>query len=112
MIDWISVRDRLPEHEQIVLIHEPNNNVFGYGNVRVRMHVAQFIRGRVPGPGETIRHADQWGNNQVPYIWEGDGPCSWNGQEVTHWAEIDPPSEFPANERNPNLNALGERIHA
>ena len=93
MIHWCSVEDLLPEDKEVVLIYEPNTNVFFSPQVRSRMHVAQFTRGRVPEPGETIYWADQHSNNTVPYRWNGDGPCDWNGQEVTHWARLESPED-------------------
>jgi hypothetical protein len=91
MIQWIPVTDRLPADLQIVLIHTNRTNVFGYGDKPKNLHVAQFVRGKVPKKGDAIRWCDQHGNNERPYAWSGDGPCEYYGQEVTHWAELKPP---------------------
>lgn len=93
MIKWISVKKKLPKNKQEVLIYTNEKNVISYGKLQ-RTHVANFVRGRT---AEEVKRSgyseacDQSGNNLVPYFWEGDGPCSWFGQEVTHWAELNKP---------------------
>lgn len=36
---------------------------------------------------------DVFGNNLVPYNWEGDGCMIWKGQDVTYWAQTSAPPE-------------------
>ena len=77
---WIPTHERLPGAGSVVLVHTSG-----------AMHVATFVPGR-ENPGDCVRFADKFGNNKVPYRWRGDGPCSWFGQEVSHWCEIEAPS--------------------
>ena len=44
---------------------------------------------------DSIKAADQEGNNLVPYIWRArSGPMEWFGQYVTHWMSLpEPPKE-------------------
>ena len=38
---------------------------------------------------DSIKAADQEGNNLVPYIWRArSGPMEWFGQYVTHWMPL------------------------
>lgn len=75
---WISTNERLPENYQLVLIYEPSDRVHLHKGVPSRYHAAQFVIVEDPIPGNFKR-----------YRWLGDGRCSWNGQDVTFWAEIE-----------------------
>lgn len=93
-MDWINVVDELPNDGEVVLIYTNETNVFGYGGRLMREHVATFRKGRALQEVEASGHiefADEWGNNLKPFRWQGDGPCDWFGQQVTHWARISPP---------------------
>ena len=113
MSQWISVKDRLPEEGEYVLIlmgsqievariekgisqeerekmrsgELPDKEEFGYIPGR-----EPFIRKR----SDAIRGCDQWGNNSVPYKWYAQsGPMEWWGQYVSHWMQL---PELPASE--------------
>jgi len=91
---WIDVRHELPNDDETVLIFTNETNVFGPNRRLMREHVATFRRGRTATEVAATRRqefADEYGNNLRPFRWVGDGPCSWFGQEVTHWARIIPP---------------------
>ena len=95
-MEWIDVQDALPENGDAVLIYTNETNVFGPDGRLMREHVATFYKGRSADEVEAIgqqEFADECGNNRVPFRWKGDGPCSWFGQEVTHWARIVPPND-------------------
>lgn len=64
-----------------MLVYTNETNVFGRNGELMRAHVATFSQ------------CDQGGNNLLPFRWQGDGPCSWFGQQVTHWARIIPPHQ-------------------
>lgn len=98
---WVSVLDALPEHRQAVLIrYAPDNwlrphTVAGGSKHDIwRWQAAIFLKGKTAeevaasGWGS---HADQQGNNKLPYTWEEFGPGSIFGQDVTHWAAISDP---------------------
>lgn len=70
---------------------------------------SRMERGEIPDPTHTgwslstgnievkrsmsIRRADEWGNNKVPYFWVApEGPMQWNGQDVSHWMPL---PEYP-----------------
>lgn len=88
---WISVDDLLPEDGDIVLIKTNCTNVRGARNQLRQHHVATFYKGRTAAEVARTgiqRFADEGCNNLRPYRWSGDGPCSWFGQDVTHWMPI------------------------
>ena len=109
MSQWISVKDRLPEEGEYVLI------LMG-GQIevaRIEKGISEEERkkmksgeipdeeefGYIPGQpvftvkrSDSIKACDQWGNNQVPYIWYAQsGPMEWWGQYVSHWMKLPPP---------------------
>lgn len=89
--EWISVKERLPNNKETVLIKTNKTNVFGYNNELKQYHVATFVRGKTKDEVEKTKcfcAHDEEGNNLRPYNWEGDGPCNWFGQEITHWKYI------------------------
>lgn len=106
MSQWISIKDRLPEENEYVLIligskievariekgiskeerrkmksgEIPDEEEFGYIPGRPVFTVKR---------SDSIKGCDQWGNNQVPYIWYArSGPMQWWGQDVTHWMPL------------------------
>ena len=94
-MEWFDVHDVLPQDGEAVLIYTNETHVFGHGGRLMREHVTTFCQGRAAAEGEASRRqefADECGNNRRPFRWKGDGPCSWFGQEVTHWARIVTPN--------------------
>lgn len=104
--EWISVSDKLPEEKEYVLI--AMHDVIEVA--RIEKGISQEERrkmksGEIPDaeefgyePGkppfvvkrsDSIKAADQEGNNLVPYIWRArSGPMEWFGQYVTHWMPL------------------------
>ena len=107
--EWISVSDKLPEEKEYVLI--AMHDVIEVA--RIEKGISQEERrkmksGEIPDakefgyePGkppfvvkrsDSIKAADQEGNNLVPYIWRArSGPMEWFGQYVTHWMPLPKP---------------------
>lgn len=106
MSQWISVKDRLPEEDEYVLIlmgsqievariekgiseeerkkmksgELPDKEEFGYIPSRPVFTLKR---------SDLIKPADQWGNNLVPYKWYAkSGPMQWFGQCVSHWMPL------------------------
>lgn len=98
-MEWIDVHEALPEDGDVVLIYTNKTNVHGRGGRLMREHVATFCKGRTHAEVEASgrqEFADECGNNRRPFRWDGNGPCAWWGQDVTHWAWIVPPNaELP-----------------
>lgn len=117
--EWISVSDKLPEEKEYVLI--AMHDVIEVA--RIEKGISQEERrkmksGEIPDaeefgyePGkppfvvkrsDSIKAADQEGNNLVPYIWRArSGPMEWFGQYVTHWMPLPkPPKGELRNETN------------
>ena len=103
MSKWISIKDRLPEHGQHVLVWEDRFNVFPFprgsggddGEGRVRMGDAVFWSGQVGWDEMTAERQKLW-KNADDYRsmngwdeWSGQGPCSFG--DVTHWMPLPPP---------------------
>jgi len=94
-MQWISVKNRLPENKQKVLIYYPNDRYFFNGKSDC-ISAAWFIKGKTREEADKLGSysaEDQFGNNLVPYYWEGDGPMAWFGQDVTHWMPIESPED-------------------
>lgn len=74
---WISVKDRLPDDNQSVLIWSGRHDI------------ARFKRATYDGPVITKENGDP----DVPTVgfwWKNRSPIS--GRDITHWAELpDPP---------------------
>lgn len=79
-MNWISVKDKLPELKQrvIVFLDAETAVLAEVGGKRVLVEAVNFV-------------ADaNGGNNQKPYAWE-EGPMKHFGQNVTHWMPIPEP---------------------
>lgn len=108
-MEWISVKDRLPNENEYVLILTGSQIEVA----RIEIGISQEERkkmksgelpdseefGYIPCRGvftvkrsESIKPADEWGNNTVPYKWYArSGPMQWWGQCVTHWMPLPAP---------------------
>ena len=86
-LDWHLSEDRLPQEGRYVLGHYCGGNwIYRDDPDGVNYVVVRLFRGRVPGPGDTIRGQDQHGNNLRPYRWEPFGAGSFFGQDIDRWA--------------------------
>lgn len=98
-MEWISVKDNLPEHGQHVLVWDERNNVYPFprdhpgddGEGRVKMGDAVFWCGDTMW----LDRAPYHNNSKEQYLscpgskwdqWEGQGPCDFD--EVTHWMAL------------------------
>ena len=106
--EWISVKDRLPEENEYVMIWCGECQI-----ARIEKGISEeqrkaMKRGELDDPFETgwnsqsgyftlkrsqlYKACDEQGNNRVPYCWYANGgPMKWFGQEVTHWAYLPMP---------------------
>ena len=106
--EWISVKDRLPEENEYVMIWCGECQI-----ARIEKGISEeqrnaMKRGELDDPYETgwtlssgyftlkrsqsYKACDEQGNNRVPYCWYANGgPMKWFGQEVTHWAYLPQP---------------------
>lgn len=106
MSQWISVKDKLPEENEYVLILMGSEIEVA----RIEKGISEEERakmksgelpdkeefGYIPGRpvfaikrSDSIKGCDQWGNNTVPYKWYArSGPMQWWGQNVTHWMPL------------------------
>lgn len=117
-MDWISTRDRLPEEGKYVLArHNRGTWHDSTDQENVNCVVVKLIKGisietrvkmingelpdydlysylssvKITSRRSNIYSSeDEHGNNKVPYNWKQFGPDSFFGQEITHWAVIDP----------------------
>lgn len=69
-MNWVKTSDRLPTLGQDTLIYTDG-----------RMYVSTFSECQV------------YGNDTVPYRWEGPGPFRFFGWEIKYWAQVRPPEE-------------------
>lgn len=100
---WISVKDRLPDHGDAVLVRRIGDNWYcdhtladGSKEKIWRWQACRFERGRTADEVAKSRYftwPDQEGNNLVPYGWSEFGPGKLFGQDVSHWAHISNPIE-------------------
>ena len=106
--EWISVKDRLPEENEYVMIWCGECQI-----ARIEKGISEeqrnaMKRGELDDPCETgwtlssgyvtlkrsqsYKACDEQGNKRVPYCWYANGgPMKWFGQEVTHWAYLPQP---------------------
>lgn len=72
-MEWISVKECLPNYGDVVLIFEDSHWNQG-------VEVAKFIKDEV------------FENNKTKYSWVApQGPMSWFGQYVSHWMPLPNP---------------------
>ncbi len=109
--EWISVKDRLPEENEYVMIWCGECQIAKIEKGISEEQRKAMKRGELDDPFETgwtlsrgyftlkrsqsYKACDEQGNNRVPYCWYANGgPMKWFGQEVTHWAYLPmPPKE-------------------
>ena len=106
MSQWISVKNKLPEEGEYVLILMGSEIEIA----RIEKGISQEERekmksgelpdteefGYIPGRepffvrrSDAIKGCDQWGNNSVPYKWYARSrPMEWWGQRVSHWMPL------------------------
>ena len=106
--EWISVKDRLPEDGETVLIWSGGCHVATIEKGITEEERRKMKSGEMPDPEETgwtlstgyfttkrsgtYTRADVFGNNKVPYCWNGvNSPMNWFGQDVTHWMPLPQP---------------------
>ena len=96
-MEWISVKDRLPEKDQWVLCLRTGDNWIVDGKP-FKYVIVSFVTGlsltdRAMLPCEDVRkrtysRGDEHENNKVPYCWESFGPGYEFGQCVSHWQPL------------------------
>ncbi len=109
--DWINVKDRLPEHNQAVLVCRTEDNWYsdhfqedGTLNKKWRWQACKFIKGRNKEEVEKSNYICseyQYGNNLFPYSWDTFGPVKLFSQEVSYWIPIVSP--YDNNDENHSL---------
>lgn len=109
--EWISVEDRLPDEDEIVLVWDGKLAI-----ARIRKGITEEQRekmrnGELPNNkefcwsrtdgyhqierSEIINQCDVWGNNLVPYCWEVYGGLSiMFGQDVYYWMPLPTPPKM------------------
>lgn len=93
---WVSVKDRLPEDGQRVLIRHTRGTWIAHDPETVNYVVAKFVRGKTAEECKKLgvyTFADVHGNNLVPYRWDCFGPDSFFGQDVDYWMPLPKPPE-------------------
>lgn len=108
-MEWISVKDKLPEEGEYVLVYAG-----GFQVARIEKGISLKERelmekGEIENPLEggwslstgytqhqrskVYKACDEQGNNEVPYCWYANGgPMRWFGQDVTHWIPLKEPA--------------------
>ena len=81
MVKWIKTSEHLPALYTRVLVWIPNTNLFNWDGEPV----CAFLMEREPDR--------VFGNNEVPYSWKCENSGNAFGQEVSHWAEFNPPDK-------------------
>lgn len=111
MSDWISVNDRLPKQDQVVVIYDGSINIARFERGISVKDREKMKRGEIEDPTHTvwsvsdgcrivkrsdcIRMEDEWGNNTKPYCWISTcSPMQWVGQKISYWMPLpEPPKE-------------------
>lgn len=102
-IDWISVKEKLPENNQRVLIWNGGVDVATFKRGISEEERELMKQGKLKDWEENgecltigytmhnrssiIKRYDEWGNNLVPYGWDVEGTVLF-GQDISHWAYI------------------------
>lgn len=99
MIDWISIKDRLPKNAQRCIIWDKRCHCSYDGTKETIEHIyiATFLLGEHKPYGPWRFCDTGYGNNEFPWAWE-EGARKWHSQDVTHWAELPHWSEDPNND--------------
>lgn len=113
MIEWISVKDKLPENNQRVLIWNGGVDVATFKRGISEVEREKMKAGEIPdweeegwcGTMGYMKHKrssihkayDEWANNLVPYGWDVVGTVLF-GQNVSHWAYINSPKKLEVND--------------
>ena len=118
--EWISVKDRLPEEKEYVMIWCGECQIARIEKGISKEQREAMKRGELDDPCESgwalstgyftlkrsqaYKACDEQGNNSVPYCWyPNGGPMSWFGQNVTHWMPLPKPPNCCDDMRgNPN----------
>lgn len=109
MIEWISVKDKLPENNQRVLIWNGGVDVATFKRGISEVEREKMKAGEIPdweeegwcGTMGYITHKrssihkayDEWANNLLPYGWDV-GFSVLFGQNVDYWADINCPKQL------------------
>lgn len=109
MIEWISVKDKLPENNQRVLIWNGGVDVATFKHGISIEEREQMKNGELPDPEDLywcgtmgyVKHKrssihkayDEWANNLLPYGWDV-GFSVLFGQNVNYWADINCPKQL------------------
>ena len=102
MSEWISVKDKMPEQDKYVVVrHAKGNWRDDRDQANVSCVVAKMVTGLslkdrakldpTSDRAKSIRCADEWGNNKVPYKFDTFGLSSFFGQDITHWMPLPEP---------------------
>lgn len=90
--EWISVKDRLPEHGQQCLIYRKQVNIIGMDGKPERFDCANFYKGEIKPNGPWSFCDVGFGNNQYPWAWK-NGAMQYDSQDVDYWMPLPPPPE-------------------
>lgn len=109
MIEWISVKEKLPEKNERVLIWNGGVDVATFKRGISEQERELMKQGKLEDWEEegwcasmgymthkrsSIRKPyDVWANNLVPYGWDVEGTVLF-GQNVSHWAYINSPKDL------------------
>ena len=109
MIEWICVKDKLPDNNQRVLIWNGGVDVATFKRGISEEERELMKQGKLKDWEEegwclsagytmhkrssVIKGYDEWGNNLVPYGWDV-GMTVLFGQNVSYWAYINAPKEL------------------
>jgi hypothetical protein len=85
MMNWISVKDQLPQDDERILVFIPNNSVFlpgKTGEVEMRNVVLmRFCQDFYPeGSEKALKHG--------VHFWAGEGNSNRFFKDVTHWMPL------------------------
>lgn len=99
-MNWISVKDRLPENEQSVLVCVKRKNYSGSGQEYYKFIMQAFYTDGKHTPEESGYLWEEEYDEKIPKGWWEDCYCSEEfspldkDMEVTHWARMpEPPKE-------------------